>query len=397
MATFRVTIKRNEERLNGTTNIKIRVCHNKKTRYVATDYYVLPEYFDNKTGTVRGGGPYSKDEVNKINSKLQIKLGVMADKAEKQKNLRFMDIGGLMKILRDKHREYDFFALVDEKINTYKKLGNFNYMDSFKTTKTVVENFCGTSILPFETIDYNFLTRLENSLKFRGVKANSIGVFMRNIRTIYNQAISMGLVELSLYPFRKYHIPKETTRHRDLTAREIAAIAKIEIKEPLISWARDMFMLSFYLIGINMKDLMYVEKIEEGRINYKRSKGKRDYSVKVWPEAMDIINKYPGEKYLLNALDNYSDYRSATKRINKKMKDVGALCKIQKPVSTYYARHAWGTIASSIGISLDNISRALGHRLVSDVTIIYVKEDQEAIDRVNRKVIDHIHQKGLPF
>jgi len=392
MPTFKVAIRKKVIRADGTANIKIRICHNKKTRYIATDYYIPPKYFDDKTGTVRIGGKYSRDEVNKINSKLQIKLGVMADKAEKQKNLRFMDIGGLMKILRDKHREYDFFALVDEKINIYNKLGNLNYMDSFKTTKTIVENFCGTSILPFETIDYNFLTRLENSLKFRGVKANSIGVFMRNIRTIYNQAISMGLVELSLYPFRKYRIPKETTRHRDLTAREIAAIAKIEIKEPLIAWARDMFMLSFYLIGINMKDLMYVEKIEEGHINYKRSKGKRDYSIKVWPEAMYIINRYPGKKYLLNTLDNYSDYRFATKRINERMKDVAELCQINKPISTYYARHAWGTIASSIGISLDNISRALGHRLVSDVTIIYVKEDQEAIDRVNRKVIDHIKE-----
>jgi len=67
MATFRVTIKRNEKRLDGTANIKIRVCHNKKTRYIATDYYIPPKYFDDKTGTVKTGGPYSRDEVNKIN------------------------------------------------------------------------------------------------------------------------------------------------------------------------------------------------------------------------------------------------------------------------------------------------------------------------------------------
>ena len=314
----------------------------------------------------------------------------MADKSEKQKNIEYMDVISLMMILRDKHREFDFFALIDERIETLRKLGNINYRDSLRFTKSLTENFSKTTILPFESIDYNFLTRMENYMKFKGLKVNSIGIYLRNIRTIYNQAISMGLVDLSLYPFRRYKIPKGTTKHRDLTAQEIASIAKVEIKEPLMRWARDMFMLSFYLIGINMKDLMYVEKIEEGRIKYKRSKGKRDYSIKVWQEAMDIIYRYPGEKYLLNALDNYADYRSATKRINKKLKDVATLCKIEKPVSTYYGRHAWGTIANSIGVSLDSISRALGHRLVSDVTIIYVKEDQEAIDQANRRVIDYI-------
>jgi len=180
MSTFKATIRKKVIRKDGTANIKIRVCHQKKTRYIATDYYIPPKYFDAKTGTVKTGGPYSKDEVDKINNKLQIKLGIMADKAEKQKNIRFMDIGSLMKILRDKHREYDFFGLAEERINKYKKLGNLNYMDLFKFTKNTVENFCGTSILPFESIDFSWLTRLEYTLKLRNMRPNSISIHMRN-------------------------------------------------------------------------------------------------------------------------------------------------------------------------------------------------------------------------
>lgn len=374
---------------DGKVNIKIRVCHQKKTRYISTDYYVYPKYFNSKAELVKVGGPYDKDEADRINNKLIIQKGIMADKAEKQKDIRFMDMRNLMKILRDKHREYDFYALIDDKIANYRKLENLNYMDSFKLTKNIIEKFTGSSLLPLESIDYSFLVRLENKLRLRGVKTNSIGIFMRNIRTIYNQAITMGLVDLSFYPFRKYRIPKETTRHRTLTATELATIAKKEIKQPLMSWARDMFMLSFCLIGMNMRDLMYVEKIEDGRINYKRSKGKRDYSVKVRPQALHIIKRYPGKKYLLNTLDNYADYRSATKRINKKLKDIAALCKIEKKVSTYWVRHTWSTLAQQFA-SLDTISRALGHRPVSDITMIYVEEDQKSIDELNHKVIRHI-------
>jgi len=386
MPTFKIAIRKKQLTKDGKVNIKIRICHQKKTRYVSTDYYVYPKYFDSKAELVKVGGPYDRDEADRINNKLIIQKGVMADKALKQKDLRFMDIGNLLKILRDKHREYDFYALIDERINGCRKLGNLNYMDSFKLTKSILEKFTGSSLLPLESIDYNFLLRLENKLKYRGVKTNSIGIFMRNIRTIYNQAITMGLVELSFYPFRRYRIPKEATRHRTLTATELATIAKKEISEPLMAWARDIFLLSFCLIGMNIKDIMYVEKIEEGRINYKRSKGKRNYSIKVPPQALHIIKRYPGKKYLLNTLDHYSDYRSATSRINKKLKDIAALCKIDKDVSTYWVRHTWGTLAQQFA-SLDTISRALGHRPVSDMTMIYVEEDQKSIDKLNHKLI----------
>ena len=121
-------------------NIKIRVCHRKKTRYINTDYYGYPKYFDSKAELVKVGGPYDKDEADRINNKLIIQKGIIADKAEKQKDLRFVDIRNLMKILRDKHRKYDFYALLDDKIENYRKLGNINYMDSFKLTKNIMRN-----------------------------------------------------------------------------------------------------------------------------------------------------------------------------------------------------------------------------------------------------------------
>jgi integrase len=387
---FKVAIRKGVLLADKTANLKIRVSHQNKTRYISTDYYVIPKYFDKKTGIIKIGGPYSKNDADHINGKLQIQIGIMADKAEKQRNINFMDIGSLMKILRDKHREIDFFALIDDRIENCRKLGNHNYKDSFKSTKTIVENFYGASILPFETIDYSFLMKLENSLKYRDFMPNSIGIFMRNIRTIYNQAITMGIVDLSLYPFRKYKIPKGRPRHRTLSPTEMATIAKIEIKDPLMRWARDMFMLSFCLIGINMKDLMYLEKIEGGRINYIRSKGKKNYSIKVPPQALHIIKRYPGKRYLLNTLDKYSDYRTATKRINYKLKDIAKICKIDKEVSTYYCRHSWGTLARTyLNISKDDIAAALGHRQIEipETTEGYIEEDQRMVDLANKKVI----------
>jgi site-specific recombinase XerD len=407
MPKFLPTIRIKEKKADNTCNVKIRVSHNRAVRYVSTEYSIMEENFDminNKVITSKKGDKeITQVKADRINNKLTVLIAVMIGKCEKQKNIRHMDMASLMALLRDKRREYDMISLIDDRIAQYKKLGNINYKESFERTKGILKGFSG-SFIQFEAVDYNFLKRLEyhmKSVKLKndkiGMSINSIGVHMRNIRTIFNQAITMGMVELSLYPFRKYKIGKETTRHRVLVAEQIALMHRKEIKDPLMAWARDITMLSFFLIGINMKDLLHLKKIEDGRVNYVRSKGKRPYSIKVYAEGIEIINRYHGEKYLLNTLEKYSYYRNATKRINKKLKDLATLCGIDKPITTYYMRHSWATIARSLGISKDDISYGLGHQRPSlEMTEIYVEEDQDTIDNANRKVIDHIINIPLP-
>lgn len=401
MPKFKPQIRTAEKISDGTCNIKIRVTHNRDVRYVATKHYVKPEHFDNETGRAipcKGPDKFTASEANRINDSLTLSIATMLSKCNDQKNIQHIDTASLMTLLRDKRGKYDMISLIDYRIDQYRKLGNVNYRESFERTKGILTSFSGTFI-PFEAVDYSFLKKLEyhmKSIKMKdgttGMKTNSIGVHMRNIRTIYNHAITTGLVELSLYPFRKYKISREVTRHRTLAGDEIARIYRKQIADPLMAWARDMAMLSFFLIGINMKDLMYLRTIEDGRINYVRSKGKRPYSIKVYPEAMQIINRYRGEKYLLNTLENYAYYRYGTKRINKKLKDLATACNIDKPITTYYMRHSWATIARALGISKDDISYGLGHQRPSlAMTEIYVEEDQETIDLANRRVIDYIN------
>jgi len=154
--------------------------------------------------------------------------------------------------------------------------------------------------------------------------------------------------------------------------------------------ARDVFMLSFYLIGINIKDLCSLKEIQDGRIEFNRAKTGRPYSLKVYPEAQEIINKYKGNRWLLNFSDLYTDYRNLNKIINKKLKTIGGKVDINLPIATYYARHSWATIASSLNISKDIIQHALGHGL-NTVTDLYVDFDLNKVDEANLKVIQAIN------
>ena len=164
-----------------------------------------------------------------------------------------------------------------------------------------------------------------------------------------------------------------------------------------------MFMLMFYLIGINAADLFLAkpDSIDNGRLEYKRAKTGKLYSIKIEPEAMEIINRYRGNNYLLNIMDEYKDYKNFLHRMGIALKEIGNMervgrggKKVREPLfkdlSSYWSRHTWATIAASIDIPKETISEALGHSIGSEVTSIYIKFDYKKVDEANRKVIDHI-------
>lgn len=383
--------------------IKYRITHNRQVGYISSKYSVPQEAFDQENGKVIPvRGTITPDKAKEINKQLMIQVTQLYGKCDSQKNIRFMDIKNVMALLRDnKAAEKDLISMISNRIEELDKMGNYNYVDSYKRTKGILEEFAGTFIR-FEAVDYNFIKRLEIHMKTMlvnknrenertGLSKNSVGIHMRNIRTMYNRAITMGLVDYSYYPFRKYNIERGDTRHRTIEVEQVVRLYRLQITDPLTAWARDMAMLSFFLIGINMKDMMELRSIQNGRIRYDRSKGHRKYDIKVEPEAQEIINRYRGKDYLLNTLEKYSYYSYATKRINKRLKDVAKDCGIKEELTTYYFRHSWATIAYGLGIPMDDISQALGHQSQElEMTQIYVKESIKRVDDANRMVIDYI-------
>jgi integrase len=201
-----------------------------------------------------------------------------------------------------------------------------------------------------------------------------------------------GMIEAFANPFMNYNIPTGNARENMvLTPEEMATIAKAEIKEPLMRWCRDMYCLMFCLVGMNPKDIFFATKITKGRLFYTRSKGKRKYSVKVPPQAMYIIKRYPGKKYLIDAMDRYSHHLGAIKRINKKLQSLAEDYKIEKHITIYTCRHSWSAYSRYLGISKWDIAAALGHTLIElpKVTEFYdhIEEEQRRVDEANKKVI----------
>lgn len=216
------------------------------------------------------------------------------------------------------------------------------------------------------------------------MRTNSRAIHLRNLRAVFNAAIDDGLTEQ--YPFRRFRIRHEDTRKRSLTLAQLRTI----IDSPSNQW-RDMFLLMFYLQGINVSDLcqLTVDCVVGDRLEYRRAKTGHLFSIKIQPEAARLIHPYLDKTgtYLLDILRRWSDVGSFKRKMNKRLKE---LYPDLPPLSSYWARHTYATLLAEIDTPVEVISMALGHSIGSRVTQIYIRQDLRKVDDANRRLFDYI-------
>lgn len=270
----------------------------------------------------------------------------------------------------------------------------------YEQTYNKIRCFCkDANKLHFEDIDRKWLEDFNAWLVDIGCTADATrGIHLRNLCAVFNDALDDEVI--TCYPFRKFSIPKGQARHRALEVSDFRRIIFHDVEEHQKVY-RDMFLLSFLLIGCNPADLFDAPKsnIVAGRYEYTRKKTGKFYSIKIEPEAQAILNKYEGKYTLLNIMREGESVNEYCIKMDKQLQRIGewqvhpkshqrALVKaFNDKLSIYWARHSWATIAINLDIPKDTISMALGHSTKS-VTDTYIQFDRKKIDEANRKVID---------
>ena len=264
-----------------------------------------------------------------------------------------------------------------------------NTADKFKQTIVHLKRWLGAKgarALQFGDIDAEWLQNFDRYLVSYCPSVNSRSIHLRNIRTIFNYALTKRLTT-ALYPFREYKI-KSAPRNPDaLTLEQMRLLWSHHPQSEVQAYALDIFKLIFALIGINMADLCQLQGVSQGRINYTRQKTGRLYSIKVENVAKTLINAHRGDKMLVDVLQHYKSIHVATSQINKQLKNIASELKLP-PITTYTARYTWATLAMSIDIPIEVISQALGHSYGMAVTLGYIAPDRRKVDEANKKVLD---------
>jgi len=324
-----------------------------------------------------------------------------------------------------------FKAFVN-KIQQLKTEKRFGYVESFQSTLRAVKEFhegrplsynCRQKVetrlndylsgkpLLWQDITPKWLKNFETHLTGQGKSRASIGIYMRNIRTLFNEAIKFYDVK-ARYPFDQYKIKTGEGRKIALTPEQISLIANFQTDDTKEQFARDMFLFSFLACGMNLSDVARLKQsnIADGEIVFIRKKTESEEArgefihVPVTDRMREIIDRYKNraigyDPYLFPVLNPEMDEESQFKAIrqfikvvNKHIKQLAKRCGINENVTSYTARHSWATISKNSGASVEFISEMLGHSSVN-VTKAYLKSfDKEHRMRHAEKIEELITQ-----
>ena len=284
----------------------------------------------------------------------------------------------------------------------------------YEMTLRKMGEYCDVGRLRFADISVGWLRDFEQWLG-ETCSVNTRGIHLRNIRAVMNAAIDEGVVPADLYPFRRFKIKKEETMKRSLSVGDLRRLRDY----PCEGWQRkyvDVFMLSFYLAGINLVDLMGLPPLgADGVIRYRRSKTGVLCQLSVPPEARAIIERYRGERHLLwfgeRLKPGAEGWHDWLHRFNEGLQKVGpsgymyvrrkGQCGGKQRVkvynalfpelTSYWARHTWATLAAEIDVPDAVIDAALGHRSPCRMADIYIRRDARKVDEAVRRVIEYVN------
>ena len=397
---------------DDTYPIQLRITHQRQRNYYNIDKYCTAKQWNKDTGRFRRNFPNYKQE-NKTLLSIEGKINDVTMEI-KRDGLPF-SFAEFNKRYLQEHVSNLALDYYDTRIEDLRTQGKESSASPYITTKNALEKFADasrrykSSKLTLAEIDYYFLTEFEKWLrKERKLKDTSISVYMRNIRTVMNRAIKKDkLLKQEYYPFHDYEISKldHTTKTRATTKDVIHKIRDLTFpdhsKEQL---AQHIFIFSYYSRGMNFVDisLLTTDNIIGDRIEYKRSKTKKNFSFKILEPVQKIIdfhleNNIMKGNYIFPIYDEsihitprqmYNRRKQALRGINKQLKNIADDIKLEGlKLTTYVSRHTYANTLKNADVSIAKISEALGHSS-EKVTKTYLKSfEKDVLDDIDERVL----------
>lgn len=416
MLTFKAIIMPHEQKKDKTFNVKIRITYKRQVKRIPTSIFVtkddLTKSFKLKNQEIINQTESLIKDYQTICSKFKVELH----------DYSINDIITLLKEERSKNRSVDFIRFSYDWINTTSTKGAKNY----KSALNALVAYLGKEHLDINHISSDLLKGFSeyliskrekriNEMTELGKRIPSnrmISLYLGSLRHLFNLAkkkyndYERGIIIINNSPFEHFEIPKqESTRKRALPADIIFKIWKLPYmlnsdgQERICRFnlAKDCFLISFCLIGINSVDLYNAYKKEGNTIIYNRTKttGRRSdkalMKVDIPFQIRNLVEKYrdTNGNRIFKFHHLYSTASSFNRAINYGLKEIGRLLNIND-LEYYAARHSWATLAiNQAGIDKYTVHSALNHIDASmKVTDIYIERDFKIENEANRKVVN---------
>jgi site-specific recombinase XerD len=247
-------------------------------------------------------------------------------------------------------------------LQSLEKFGKINYMDDLtKANITLYDEFLHQQGISQPTI-YNYHKRLKRYL---------------------HEAMKFGLLDAD--PYIGLHFERgKFEKRKYLTEEELKMIRTCKINMPSIDRVRDLFLFQCYtgLAYADFEKFDFGKDVEEKNGKYivadRRKKTNEDYKIVLLTPAIEILKKYD---YKLPVISN--------QQYNIMLKVVAQYAGIDKNITTHMGRHTFAVFALNNGVSIEIVSKMLGHTNIR-TTQIYAKvlnsEVEKGFDLLERKM-----------
>ena len=422
MLTINAEVVKNQRKTNDCFTVRLRFTLDRKMKRLATSLFATSKDLT-KDLKIKQTSPLKREVDNLIRgyqdkcAKLQIELN----------HYTLDDVMDYLNGEREKQQTIDFIKFSREWIASTSIKGAPNYT----TAVNALVRFVGKEELDINLVTQDFLEGFKSFLnkereartkkllqQGKRVPSNrTLSLYLVSIKKLFNEAKKKynrkekNLILIAHSPFDDFSIPRqEATRKRAIPSDIIKKVWKLPYKDMKKGYkstcrynlAKDCFILSFCLMGMNSADLYFATDLKNGTISYNRTKTKArrldeaKMQVDIPKLVMPIVDKYRDKsgKRIFDFYRYYADEKSFNKAINYGLKEIGSLLGIDD-LEYYAARHSWATIAlNKVGIDKYTIHAALNHvDETMKVTDIYIERDFVNENKANAKVVKYVFGK----
>ena len=422
MLTIKAEVQKDRKRNDGSYNVKIRFTKDRAVKRISTNLFAT-------VADLTSDLKLREDSMTKQEAdRLVLHYRTLVNSLHLDSgNDDVSEIVNRLLCKEEAEKPIDFIAFSKKWISETTIKGKDNYTTALNS----FIRFLGKEELEIKKItvdllehyrDYIIKVRKERvkTLQAEGKRVPSnrcLSLYLMSLRHLYGEAQRFynkpdkGLIRIPHTPFEYFKIPKqEATRKRAVTPQQIKAIWSLPYQNVhkgvkhtcRPDLAKDCFILSFCLMGINSVDLYNATELKGNKLVYCRTKtkdrrlDKAKMEVDVPDMVLPIIEKYrdtTGQR-LFKFYKHYRDHKAFNKAINKGLKEIGDQLQIED-LEYYAARHSWATIAlNKCKIDKYTVHAALNHVDESmRVTDIYIERDFVNENKANAKVVKYVFGK----
>lgn len=392
MATFSNVIVPAKKMANGKHKIRIMVSHNAQTRYIVTDIIIDSE------SEFKNGKIIRRPDKDMLN--LQIK------KEHDQYFRRYMQIEyaesltctQLIKLITNPlagEQRRTFEDIVEEFLSQIDEEDRSKTYKLYKLAANRFLQFTGKGSL-MEHITPVRINNYLNSLRREKLSSTTINIYVTLLKVIINYAIKMRYVEYKVDPFVTAKIPSARKRDTHITVEQLKTIRDMVPRKYNESVVRDIFMLTYYLAGMNLVDMLDYD-FRTNEVNYVRIKtrntkdGDRITSFTIPDEAKPIIKKYMNKNTGRIVFGKYKTYVSCYNTLTRKLSVLKEIAGITHDFTLYSARKSFVQHGFDLGVPLSTLEYCIGQSMKEDRPIFnYVTIMKEHADKAIRTILDNL-------